>query len=178
MKAVGRYSLTVVNSGLTVFLSQHDNSVTTNPINISASDKMFIEEDLFRYQKSLWKTIWPQGLPEYVKAIKWQNKNKHTIQHKVFNLIFYFKFGFLVHNCETLKSKSYIQIERWIFSSLQLQLQTSGFRNRGRVPQNEDLKIDLKQIYLSKYCSLFPIQLYKILRLRVKHIESLLLNKE
>ena len=88
---------------MTVFLSQHDNSVTTNPINISASDKMFIEEDLFRYQKSLWKTIWPQGLPEYVKAIKWQNKNKHTIQNKVFNLIFYFKFGFLVHNWKVKK---------------------------------------------------------------------------
>jgi len=40
-----------------------------------------------------------------------------------------------------------------------------------------DLKVELKQLYLSKFCSLFPIQLFKILRLDVNHVEHLLKNK-
>ena len=45
---------------------------------------MFIEEDLFRYNPDLWKTIWPKGLPEYVKNIKWQNIHKTSFGNKVF----------------------------------------------------------------------------------------------
>jgi hypothetical protein len=47
------------------------------------SDRLFIEEDSFRYNKDLWKTIWPRGLPPFVNSIKWQNKNKVSLQQRV-----------------------------------------------------------------------------------------------